>query len=117
MSSNFAILPIDITEKHSKNQINIDPKYIEKFLKKQKDLENHNNKTHKISQDPKNSINLEKAYKDSLFLLDLLNKNAKKNILEKYDIKNNLLIEKNSHNIINNSQNDIIKNILMKKKF
>ncbi|QCI21287.1 hypothetical protein D9V68_02995 [Buchnera aphidicola (Hyperomyzus lactucae)] len=107
----------------SSNNINIlNQKYLNKtniyvdskkdVLKKNKNsIANNFDKKFISTQDKINSINLENSYKNTLILLEMIEKQTEKNIFKKYKIENNIKEITNS----NNSKD--IHNILMKKKF
>ncbi|QCI25762.1 hypothetical protein D9V77_02925 [Buchnera aphidicola (Sitobion avenae)] len=110
MSSNF-LSNIDIVNKNNLNKIEMSQDAIKEMLKIKKkinklqktNVSNHyNSKELNTFQDKKKLIELENSYKNSLFLLDIMQKKIEKNILKKYDIDTNnqtiqnTLIKKNS---------------------
>ncbi|MCU4137222.1 hypothetical protein K8941_02640 [Buchnera aphidicola (Sitobion miscanthi)] len=110
MSSNF-LSNIDIVNKNNLNKIEMSQDAIKEMLKIKKKINklqktnisnNYNSKELNTFQDKKKLIELENSYKNSLFLLDIMQKKIEKNILKKYDIDTNnqtiqnTLIKKNS---------------------
>ncbi|WP_284443195.1 hypothetical protein [Buchnera aphidicola] len=126
MSSNF-LFNTDIVNKRYSNKIDIYEDTIKKILNNKKNID----KFQKTNFDDKNSeklnnlenkthlTSLENSYKNSLILLDIMQKKIEKTILEKYDIEENYGIEENKEKdnniIIKKSDDEKNQNILIKK--
>ncbi|QCI23007.1 hypothetical protein [Buchnera aphidicola] len=121
MSSNF-LFNIDIVNKRYSNKTDFYEDTIKKMLNNKKNI----NKFQKTNFDDKNSeklndvenktnlTNLEKSYKNSLILLDIMQKKIEKTILlEKYHIEMNK--EEKNNIIIKKSDDKKNQNILIKK--
>lgn len=109
MSSNF-LFNIDIVNKKYPNKIDIYEDAMKDMLKIKKNLnkfEKPNVKKRSSTEinsfeHKKKLMDIESSYKNSLFLLDIMQKTLEKNILEKYNLEKN---------------NEIIQNALIKKNF
>ena len=126
MSSNF-LFNTDIVNKRYSNKTGIYEDTIKKILNNKKNID----KFQKTNFDDKNSeklnnlenkthlTSLENSYKNSLILLDIMQKKIEKTILEKYDIEENYGIEENKEKdnniIIKKSDDEKNQNILIKK--
>ncbi|WAI11760.1 MAG: hypothetical protein OW721_02990 [Buchnera aphidicola (Macrosiphum albifrons)] len=126
MSSNF-LFNIDIVNKRYSNKIDIYEDTIKKMLNNKKNIDkfqktNFDDKNSEKLNDRENKTNLtslENSYKNSLILLEIMQKKIKQTVLDKYDIEENSDIEENEKKdnniIIKKSDDEKNQNILIKK--
>ncbi|WAI18288.1 MAG: hypothetical protein OW723_02625 [Buchnera aphidicola (Acyrthosiphon caraganae)] len=120
MSSNF-LFNVDIVKTKHPNKLDLYEDTIKKMFKAKKntsEFQKNSTNNKKINsnelfffQDKKNFINLEESYKNSLILLDMIQKKIDKAMLQKYNI------ETNNEEAIRSNDHEATQNILMKKKF